>query len=178
MDYHQYFGSRQQRPKGTNMKQALMVMLFLSFCAWLVYQINHSSNEPDSYGGKSKFIEQYGGVSLGRKGTPSWLDEIDFPEFVEENSGNADEREEVVQLGGPSNDVQMQILKNTKEDEDGGEEPNTMTNGDWTNSFLDENGVPPEGNETEVIVTSEEAHMDIVHEGINSQSFTTAHADT
>lgn len=205
MDY-QSFG-RQQRPKGANMKQALMVMLLLVVCAWLVYQINHSRNRPDNYGDQP--IEQYRAVSLGRKGSPSWSRARDFPnsgkaQFAEakktdsggfdKNPGNVDERlrrsesdhkeqgnnkeypkvpvnndskEAEAEIRGPPNGELLQIRLNTEpdvsiEEIEEVDEPKTVTDEDWAQSFHDENGVPPEVNETEPI--DSEVHMNMVHE--------------
>ncbi|KAF7819771.1 putative transmembrane protein [Senna tora] len=175
MDY-QYFG-RLQRPKGTNMKQTLLVMFLLAVCSWVVYQINHSNSKPENnHGAKPKLVEQLGTVSLGRKGKlPSWLDdERGFP-----NSGNGDERSrkisesdsqsiekeaEILQLRVPPNDGSIKDDEDVKESE-------IVADGDWTHSFHDENGVPPEVNETEPIGSSE-AHMEMVieeHKSDNSK---------
>lgn len=78
MEY-QSFG-RPQRPKGANIKQALKVMLVLAVCAWLVYQIKHSGNKTEKYGGQTKLVAGYEAISLGRKGTPSRLDERALPD--------------------------------------------------------------------------------------------------
>ncbi|KAK4280937.1 hypothetical protein QN277_012489 [Acacia crassicarpa] len=194
---------RQQRSKGANMKQALLVMLLVVGCAWLIYQINHSGHKPDNYVG----IERYWSVSLGRKGSPSWLYEIQFPNLGnvhigepknDRNSGNTDDRasrsesdddkgqgnvenpkmavindsqsiekEAEVQIKAPPNGMQLQMRMNTepdgsiKENEEV-EEPKTLTGGVWAHIFDDENGVPPEFNETETMVGV--AQINIVHE--------------
>ncbi|KAI4347072.1 hypothetical protein L6164_007921 [Bauhinia variegata] len=67
-----YFG-RHQRPKG---KQALLVLLLLAVSVWLVYQIKHSINKrAQNYGSETQLVEEFAAVSLGRKVTPSHLEE-------------------------------------------------------------------------------------------------------
>ncbi|RDY00857.1 hypothetical protein CR513_15903, partial [Mucuna pruriens] len=217
---------RGQRPKGANIKQALKVMLVLAFGAWLLYQIKNSINN----------TENYGTTSLGRKGTPSRLYEIAFPDSgnVDSSGANEDMSEEefghinekfstregkkvedepesqpevsskkeykdsdsrrsesshkengkrLIINDSKSNDkekeVQLRIRENGKSDfsekgNDGGEEARGMqknvvedaTNSEVTEeidevqSFHDENGVPPDVNETEIVFS--QAH--IVHE--------------
>ncbi|KAG5014670.1 hypothetical protein GLYMA_08G034500v4 [Glycine max] len=80
MEY-QSFG-RVQRPKGANIMQALKVILVLAVGAWLLYQVKHSRNDTENYSDQTEFD---GAILLGRKGMPSRLDEMDFPD-----SGNVD----------------------------------------------------------------------------------------
>ncbi|OIV94284.1 hypothetical protein TanjilG_00033 [Lupinus angustifolius] len=87
MDY-QSFG-KPQRPKGANIKQALKLMLVLAVCAWFVYQMKHSiRNKTENHGFQTKLDTGDATIPLGRKGTPSRLDGIAFP-----NSGNEDSSE-------------------------------------------------------------------------------------
>ncbi|XP_028806595.1 uncharacterized protein LOC114761401 [Neltuma alba] len=188
---------RQQRSKGANVKQALMVMLLVAGCAWLTYQINHSRYKPDDYGRLPKPVEQYWAVSLGRKGSPSWLYEIQFPTLgkvhIEEpkkdtNSGNTDDTASKSQSddkgqGNVENsniavindfesnekEAEAQIRRNTESADGSIEEPNTLTGGVWAHTFDDENGVPPEVNGTETM--GGVAQIDIVHgENISNDS--------
>lgn len=197
------------------MKQALLVMLLVIGCAWLMYQINHPGKKPDNYGGLPKPVEQYGLVSLGRKGTPSWLYEIQFPTLGkvhigepekingarnDKNSGNIDDRssrsesddkgegnlenskipffndsqsnekEAEVQIRGSPNGMQLKMRMNTepdgsiKENEEV-EEPKTLAVQDWAHIFDDENGVPPDVNDTEAIGGEAQIMIEMVHDG-------------
>ena len=83
MEY-QSFG-RVPRPKGANIMQALKVMLILAVGAWLIYQVKHSRNNTENYSDQTKLDEGHGVILLGRKGMPSRLDQMDFPD-----SGNVD----------------------------------------------------------------------------------------
>ncbi|XP_028751413.1 uncharacterized protein LOC114711210 [Neltuma alba] len=171
---------RQQRSKGANMKQALMVMLLVVGCAWLTYQINHSRHKPDDYGRLPKPLEQYWAVSLGRKGSPSWLYEIQFPTTLgkvhieepknDDNSGNTDDtasKSEADDKGqGNVENSKMAVINDFESNE---KEAKTLTGGAWAHTFDDENGVPPEVNGTETM--GGVAQIDIVHgENISNDS--------
>ncbi|KAK9275922.1 hypothetical protein L1049_023196 [Liquidambar formosana] len=70
---YQYIG-RNQRPKGFTVKRALQFALLLAICIWLLYQIKHSRDKKEDYGGRtqSKLGEEDGFVILGRKGNAGW----------------------------------------------------------------------------------------------------------
>ncbi|XP_057422105.1 uncharacterized protein LOC130715970 [Lotus japonicus] len=126
---HQSSG-RFQRPKGTSTKQTLKVMLVLAVCAWLVYQIQNSRSKTENYGSQTKIVVSgYGAKSLGRKGIESRLDEKALPgEHVSKNA-------------------ESEFLE-----KENGEDAGVTEDIDEVQSFNDENGVPPDGNETDIVI--------------------------
>ncbi|KAK7398984.1 hypothetical protein VNO78_10159 [Psophocarpus tetragonolobus] len=97
MEY-QSFG-RAHRPKGAYINHALKVMLVLAVGAWLLYQIKHSRNNTEIYSDQTQLHGGHGAILLGRKGTPSWLDQIDFPD-----SGNVDSARQAIESSSGKDD--------------------------------------------------------------------------
>lgn len=66
--------SRNQKPKGLKVKQALQFTLLLAICIWLLYQLKPSRNEKKNHGENSqnKLSEESRTVILGRKGNAAW----------------------------------------------------------------------------------------------------------
>lgn len=66
--------SRNQRPKGLKVKQALQFTLLLAICIWLLYQIKPSRNEKKNHveNSQNKLSEESRTVILGRKGNAAW----------------------------------------------------------------------------------------------------------
>jgi len=124
---HQSIG-RYQKPKGSNVKQVLKMMLLLAVCAWLLYQIKKT--ETKKYGIQIKLVVGCGDKLFGRKGMISRPDEIAFPD-----SGKVDS---VAELRVEEKGNKMQ--KNVESAAHTG----LM---DGVQSFHDENGVPPDGGE-------------------------------
>jgi hypothetical protein len=75
MELYQSLG-RYQKPKESKIKQFLKVMIILTVCVWLLYQIKHI--EMKNYGGQTKIVVGYGTKLFGRKGILSRLDEGAF----------------------------------------------------------------------------------------------------
>lgn len=142
MEY-QSFG-RYQKPKGSNVKQVLKMMLILAVCAWLLYQIKKT--ETEKYGLQIKLVAGCGDKFFGRKGMLSHPDERAFPDSGKvdsvgevTNEFKSNDKEKEVQLGVEEKGNKMQ--KNEVESA-----ANTGVI-DEVQSFHDENGVPPDGGE-------------------------------
>ncbi|XP_045822603.1 uncharacterized protein LOC123915498 [Trifolium pratense] len=169
-----------QKPKGSNIKQVLKVMIILAVCVWLLYQIKNIKTK--NYGGQTKIVVGCGAKLFGRKGILSRLDEGAFPnsrmvDSVGEvtNEYKSHDREEVQRRDLPND---MQVRKNAKsefslkenaEDEDTkrriNEKGKNMQKNvvesatkdgviieemDEVESFHDENGVPPDSNDENI----------------------------
>ncbi|XP_061371129.1 uncharacterized protein LOC133313740 [Gastrolobium bilobum] len=139
---NQSFG-RPQRPKGGKIKQALKVIVVLSVCAWLVYQIRHSRNKTKNYGSQTKLII-----------------ELELARINEKFRTNIEGKEMELQ---PENQAKVPSKSNYKESRMQENVVEIATNAgvteeiDGVQSFHDENGVPPDGNETEIVAG--QAHM-------------------
>jgi len=118
MEY-QSFG-RYQKPKGSNVKQVLKMMLILAVCAWLLYQIKKT--EAKKYGLQIKLVTGCGDKLFGRKGMLSRPDERAFPDSRKVDS-----------VGEVTNEFKSNEVESAA---------NT-----GVISFHDENGVPPDGGE-------------------------------
>ncbi|RHN43636.1 hypothetical protein MtrunA17_Chr8g0390051 [Medicago truncatula] len=170
MEY-QSFG-RYQKPKGSNIKQVLKLMIVLAICVWLLYQINHT--ETKNYSSQTKFAVGSGAKFFGRKGIMSQSDERAFPDSGKVDSVGevadefkSDDNEKEVQLRELQNDMHVGMNAKPKfslkvKDEDIEEngikekgnikmQKNVVESGvnddEETNavqSFRDENGVPPD----------------------------------
>lgn len=144
-------------------------MLIVVGSAWFIYQMNHSRHEVDNFGD----LEQKILVSLGRKGSPLWFQEIQFPTLGNVHIGDAkrDENSYNADGSGGAKEVDVQRRMNTEADEsieenEDVEELETLDSGVLVHTFHDENGVPPGVNETEIVYG--EAEIEIVHEEIIS----------
>jgi hypothetical protein len=127
MELYQYLG-RYQKPKGSKIKQFLKVMIILTVCVWLLYQIKHI--EMKNYGGQTKIVVGYGTKLFVRKGILSRLDEGAFLD-----SGKVDSVGEVTNEYESNDDTEKEVhLKDMDEVE----------------SFHDENGVPPDSNDENI----------------------------
>lgn len=137
---------RYQKPKGSNVKQVLKMMLLLAVCAWLLYQIKKT--ETKKFGIQIKLVAGCGHKLFGRKGMLSRPDERAFPDSGKvdsvgevTNEFKSNDKEKEVQLGVEEKGNKMQ--KNEVE--------SAANNGviviDEVQSFHDENGVPPDGGE-------------------------------
>lgn len=233
MDY-QNFG-RNPRPKGAKIKQALQIILVLAVCVWLSYQIKQSA---------SNKTHNYGAASMGRKGTPSLLDETAFPksgnvQFIgeaKETNGGRDDlfdgatEERFAKYKGTSRESSGKIKVNSRRSEsndsdhrvqgnnveinkksrwDGSNEAanaededhilseketemreNAMETAadvdvgesetvvDGIHSFHDENGVPPEENEAEDIISKLGRQSSTRDADAQNYSQSNAHFDT
>lgn len=170
-----------ERSKGVNIKQALKIMLVLVVCTWMLYQIKNTRNKTENYGDQTKLASRYEAISLGRKGLSSRLDERTFPESINvdsvgEDKESSDGRDDVsdgakedkaeeefghinkqfrtnegkeVELGPESQEMESKIQKNVVES---ATNAGVIEEIDEVESFHDENGVPPDGNDTERVV--------------------------
>ncbi|XP_012572132.1 uncharacterized protein [Cicer arietinum] len=163
-----------QKPKGSNIKQVLKGMLLLVVCVWLLYQIKHT--ETKNCGCQTNLVAGYGVISLGRKGIPSRLDERavldsrnvdsvgDEFEYTNEkfrkNEGKKVELEQESQSKVTlKNSYKMQ--KNVAES--AANDGLIIEETDEVQSFHDENGVPPDGNEDNVSIFSSVNWLKKIH---------------
>jgi uncharacterized protein with PQ loop repeat len=65
MKLYQSLG-RYKKPKGSNIKLVLMMMIILAVCVWLLYQIKHV--EIKNYDGQTKIVVGRGIKLFGKKG--------------------------------------------------------------------------------------------------------------
>lgn len=169
----QSFG-RFRKPKGSNIKQVLKLMLVLVFSGWLLYQIKQT--ETKNYGGQTKVVAGCGGIKLlGRKGIPTRLDERSLHESrIVDSVGEAGGVDHVSDGAVDAGVIMKEIYEvqsyhdengvppDSNEDNETKEEENEMHKNvvasaanagvimeeiDEVQSFHDENGVPPESNE-------------------------------
>ncbi|XP_058732253.1 uncharacterized protein LOC131603836 [Vicia villosa] len=147
MEY-QSFG-RCQKPKGSNIKQVLKLMLVLVFSGWLLYQIKQT--ETKNYGGQTKLVAGCGGVKLlGRKGMSTRLDERSLPESRKVDSVGEARGMDHVSDGAVDAGVIMEEI-------------------DEVQSYRDENGVPPDSNEdTEIKEVKNEMHENVAVTAANA----------
>uniref|UniRef100_A0A5B7BGD8 Uncharacterized protein n=1 Tax=Davidia involucrata TaxID=16924 RepID=A0A5B7BGD8_DAVIN len=77
--------SRNQRPKGFNVKQGFQFALLLAVCIWLWYQTKHSHDKrKDSI--QSKLGEEDGSLTLGRKGNAGLVEDRNIKDNVSSQS--------------------------------------------------------------------------------------------
>ncbi|KDP40874.1 hypothetical protein JCGZ_24873 [Jatropha curcas] len=144
---------RNSRIKGLDKKNVLQVVSLLAVCMWLLYQIKNSNHKPESYNGITQSSSGRNiSIILGRKGILEYINGVAV-EFQDKNASeeayerrkdggvgddeldmNIDEDiENALQIDGQANqDTQMKIV------EDNGENVNRIE------TFLDENGIPPD----------------------------------
>uniref|UniRef100_A0A5B6Z5Q8 Putative myb-like protein X n=1 Tax=Davidia involucrata TaxID=16924 RepID=A0A5B6Z5Q8_DAVIN len=94
--------SRNQRPKGFNVKQAIQLALLFALCTWLLYQMKHSHyNRTDNDARlQTKLGEEHGAITLGRKGNAGWSSSGSESDSEDRDKGEREKRED----GGAGDD--------------------------------------------------------------------------
>jgi hypothetical protein len=176
MEYESF--GRYQKPKGSNIKQVLKLIIVLAICVWLLYQIKHT--ETKNYGSPTKLVVGSGANFFGRKGIMSRSDERAFSDSGKvdsvgevTNEFKSDDKEKGVQLRELQNDMHVGMNAKSKfslkeKDKDVEEtgikekgnnkmQKNVVESGanddeetSEVQSFHDENGVPPDFTEENI----------------------------